>query len=222
MLFNQRTEYVVSYAVEQRETIKVTDMVRNSAPNKLQKDGRIYFRDEDGNPIAITVSPLHEKFETQIEPGVWSLVKSLVDKGYLTVSSCEGHDGSDFFVKIVFDGRASADEFVKALPTIPGLQIKIEDQSANVVRYLEHGQVKYRKVLPDENVSKHEEVKFINMLFYRNYVDCCYVSLYIYPTLKTYNVFKQFQYYREKRKNFKTSKNALVTFIKTSLPDYIL
>ncbi len=221
-MFPQQIEYIARYSVEQRKNVDVSEMVLKSAPNKLHKDGRIYFEDVDGNHIAITVSPLHEKFETQIETGVWPLVKSLVDKGYLTVSSCEGHDGSNFYVKLVFNGRGSAEEFISQLPKILGLEITIEDQSANVVRYLEHGEVKYRKVLPDEHVSKHEEIKFVNMLFFRNYTDCCYVILTIYPKLKSMNPFKHFQYYREKNKNFNNSKTQLVEFVRNNLSTYIL
>lgn len=215
-------EFYVRYPVQQRRTVEVSEMVLKSAPNKLHKDGRIYFEDEEGNYIAITVSPLHVEFASQIEIGVWPLVKSLVDKGYLTVSSCEGHDGSNYYVKIVFNGKQSANEFIDQLPSIPGLEVKIEEQSANVIRYVEHGEVKYRKAFPDENVSKHEEVKFINMLFNRQYTDCCYVTLLIYPKISTLNPLKYYRYHKEKTKNFSKSRTCLVDFVKNNLLYYTL
>lgn len=221
-MFDKHIEYYVRYPIENRKVISVTEMVLKSAPNRMHKNGRIYFEDENGNPIAISVSPLHEKFETQIEPGVWPVVKNLVDKGYLTTSSCEGHDDSDFYVKLVFAHRKSAEEFVNQIPNIPGLIITFENQSANVVRYLDQGNVKYRRVLPDEHVSKYEEVKFINMLFYRKYTDCCYVTITLYPNLKSFNPFKNYRYRKEKTKNFHSSKDLLVEFIKNKLTPYEL
>lgn len=221
-MFHEPIEYYVRHPFEQQRVIHISELVLKSAPNKLHKDGRIYFEDEQGNYVAITVSPLHTDFATQVEQGVWPLVKAFVDKGYLTTSSCEGHDGSDYFVKLVFNGRQSAEQFVEQLPKIAGLQTTIQDQSANVVRYIEHGTVKYRQAFPDENISKFEEVTFINMLFNRQYTDCCYVTIRIYPRLASFNPFKHIKYRKDKAKNLESSKELLVNYVTTELPYYSL
>ena len=221
-MFREKIEYIVKVPIEHRKEIKLSDPIIRSAPNKLHKDGRIYVCNKPGNYIAITVSPLHEEFPSQIESGIWPLVKILIDKGYLTVSSCEGHKGSDYFVKIVFGSLESAEDFINLLPKIKGLSYLFEEKSANVVRYMENGLEKYRKVLPDENFSKYEEVKDINKLFYRQYEDCYYVTLKIYPKLKSLNVFKLYYYHKEKIKNFNKSKNELIDYIENNLPYYNL
>jgi len=65
--------------------------VKYRCPNFLHKNGKIHAS-KIGEPyVAVTVSPYHDKFQSQIEEPVWPVVKGLVDKGYLPVSSCGGH-----------------------------------------------------------------------------------------------------------------------------------
>ena len=58
--------------------------------NKLQADGRINI---DGASSA-SVSPYSEHFRSQVEDGIWPLVNTLYNRGYLPVSSCAGHRSS--------------------------------------------------------------------------------------------------------------------------------
>lgn len=213
-------EHIVKANYKTEQQVDVQDIVLTSAPNVLQKDGRIYFKDEQGNYLAVTVSPLHPRFETQIEPGVWPLVNALVQKGYLTVSSCEGHDGSDYFVKLVFDTETSAQQFIDQFPLIRGLIFEIQHQSANVIRYIVNGKAKYRPAGYDENIDKYQEVKYINMLFNRNYTDCCYVIMKLYPKLKSFNPFKHYRYSREKSEYFAESKKTLNNYINNYITAY--
>ena len=213
-------EHIVQASYKTQQQVDVRDMMLTSAPNILHKDGRIYFKDELGNYLAVTVSPLNPKFKTQIEHGVWPVVNALVKKGYLTVSSCEGHDGSDYYVKIVFDTEVSAQQFIDQFPKIKGLVFELEYQSANVIRYIVNGQAKYRPAGHDENIDKYQEVKYINMLFNRSYTDCCYVIIKVYPRLKSFNPFKQYAHRNEKKKYYAQSKSTLNYYIDNHVTVY--
>jgi hypothetical protein len=58
--------------------------------NTEQEDGRINM----GNDTSASVSPYSTHFQSQVEAGVWPLVERLYLKGYLPVSSCQGHRGN--------------------------------------------------------------------------------------------------------------------------------
>jgi len=55
--------------------------------NTVHADGRINI---DGASSA-SVSPYSEHFRSQVEDGIWPLVNTLYNRGYLPVSSCAGH-----------------------------------------------------------------------------------------------------------------------------------
>jgi len=107
---------------------------RDQAPNKIIKSGRdtkIVYSLEPY--IAVTVSPFHAAFSSQVESGVWDLVRSLNDKGYNTVSSCEGHYDQDIhkgspMVIVAFTNNTSRDLFVSRVSEIPGTLIEQDIQ----------------------------------------------------------------------------------------------
>lgn len=183
MLLIENTEYVVySRFKQQRREINYSRLIQMDAPNRLQKNGRIYATDINGKYVAVSVNILHPLFETQIEQGIWPVVNALVKKGYLTVSSCEGHDGSPCFVKLVFPNQNKAEEFVDGLFFCKGIFCKIETTSANVVRMIDsQGKLTYRNSEHENEFTHPFELEGINQLFSRSYSDFRYVYIEIYP-----------------------------------------
>ena len=84
--------------------------------NYKHKDGRIYAShlDDDENYTAVTVSPFHPKFETQIEDGIKEIVFPLINKNYIVISSCEGHDQylDNPAVRLAFANENDRDYFI--------------------------------------------------------------------------------------------------------------
>ena len=70
---------------------------------KKHKNGRIAVKlIKEGNPryvgeadVASTVPSSHPEFRSQIEDGIWDVVKLMIDCGYETTSSCVGHNWDD-------------------------------------------------------------------------------------------------------------------------------
>lgn len=66
--------------------------------------------------------PISPSLYDLLESGVREIVRALNEKGYLTVSSCEGHDnGNVRHVTLVFPTLKERDEFLK-LPTPDSLE----------------------------------------------------------------------------------------------------
>jgi len=110
---------------------------RDQAPNKrikVNKDVKTVYSIDPY--LAVTVSPYHPAFSSQVEPGIWDLVISLNNKGYNTVSSCEGHYDNDNhkgspMVIVAFTSEWSKDMFVDKVQKIPGTLIE-QDIDFNV------------------------------------------------------------------------------------------
>jgi len=183
MLFVKDTEYIVySRFKQQQKQVDYDHLIQMEAPNRLHKDGRIYATDINGKYIAVSVNVLHPLFETQIEKGIWPIVKALVDKGYLTVSSCDGHDGSPCFVKLVFPDQNRALEFIDCLYFCQDVVCTVQTNSANVVRMFDStGKFSYRNTEHEQEFNHKVELDGINQLFSRTYVDFRYVYMEIYP-----------------------------------------
>lgn len=92
---------------------------------KKHKNGRIavslYNKDDAGfkgeAEIASTVPSTHPEFRSQIEDGIWDVVKLMVDNGYETTSSCEGHGLTDPMpsINVKFDNALELIEFRQML-----------------------------------------------------------------------------------------------------------
>lgn len=78
-------------------------------------DGRTYNRiDSDGEYVSSFLSPYNRKILDNVEPGVRSLVSALINRGYLTAASCQGHsDQRTRFVMIAFGSELERQQFVK-------------------------------------------------------------------------------------------------------------
>jgi len=77
-------------------------------------DGRTYcFKDEDGNYVSSFVSQYSDIIENNLEPLVKDAVLGLHKQGYLTFTSCQGHDDSKHrYIGVVFNTKEQKNEFI--------------------------------------------------------------------------------------------------------------
>jgi hypothetical protein len=211
------------YRQEQKitsELIEETALTR--APNYKHPDGRIYASRPGEEYFAVSVSPLNPEFATQIEPKVLPLVNALLNKNYLPLSSCEGHGGSELFVRIVFGSKESADDFIIGLQGFPYLTLEYLETSANTLQYFENGKPKFRRMLPDERNDRYQEAQDINRMFKRSYTQVCYVTLSLYKLPK--GIFKFYRRHKIKQHRAKNETQLIEQLIKkiNAIEGYVL
>jgi hypothetical protein len=85
--------------------------------NRRNPDGSVnMFWAEGNNTNGIDVSPFIDNFREQIEDDIWPAVKALLDRNYLTVTSCQGHTLYDSaFVTVSFPSTIIADKFINMI-----------------------------------------------------------------------------------------------------------
>tara|TARA_R110000796_G_C14514286_1_gene430203 strand:- start:198 stop:956 length:759 start_codon:yes stop_codon:yes gene_type:complete len=102
--------------------------------NDHLKNGRTYcFKDEDGNYVSTFVSQYSDIIENNLEPRVKDGVLALHKKGYLTFTSCQGHDDSKHrYIGVVFNTTEQKQEFVSEMNSL-GCDIYWCDNMINTV-----------------------------------------------------------------------------------------
>tara|TARA_Y100001951_G_C11136367_1_gene181058 strand:- start:39 stop:611 length:573 start_codon:yes stop_codon:yes gene_type:complete len=141
--------------------------------NKLFPNGRIHASekqdlDYSNGYYALSVSPFDKEYDNEVEPGVLQHCKALVRKGYLPLSSCEGHYGNkhylNWYVMIAVPGKNRIErifDVIQKLKDVPGIFFKVKEQVANV-----NGQIGVRVEQPMEREAEYNE---LNRLFMRNH-----------------------------------------------------
>lgn len=132
--------------------------------NILHSDGRIFV---DGDGIAQTVSPYAPDFYENIEEDIKPLVSALVAKGYLTYSSCGGHQVvKRRFVAVAFPDKESCRSFIDSVRKL---------YNHWLIHYeIKHGTGYY--FVDESNVMFH--TNFLNTtIFHRGYEDYWFVEM---------------------------------------------
>jgi hypothetical protein len=195
-------------------------IVHNNSLNYKHKDGRIYAsRSEDAeNYVAVTVSPFHSKFDSQIENGIKDLVYAFLEKNYIVMSSCEGHNSLlNFpFVKLALSDPLDRDYLIDQLKNIPYISFVKSDKSANVELYVENNIVKFKK-LDKDNYNYMEEADAINKLYFRNhnryyFLDICFFK-YDYAW---WNIISKLILNHNRLKYFKNIQKDTISLIKSN------
>ena len=85
--------------------------------NEHVVNGRTYsFKDEEGNYVSCFVSQYSNIIERNLEPGVRDAVLALHKRGYLTFTSCQGHDDSKHrYIGVVFNTKQQKKDFVSEM-----------------------------------------------------------------------------------------------------------
>jgi hypothetical protein len=148
--------------------------------NRKHPSGRICVCDSDDDELntAVSVRPYHELFSSQIEDGIKDIVYAFVNKNYMPVSSCEGHDWAwdSTFVKLAVTSMQEADELAAYFTSIPYVTVDIYEQSANTEFYVENGVTKARPLDPNRYDAK-SEADTINRLYFRHHNNYCFLNI---------------------------------------------
>jgi hypothetical protein len=148
--------------------------------NRKHPNGRICVVDSDDDDLytAVSVSPYHELFSSQIEDGIKDIVYAFINKNYMPISSCEGHDWSwdTTFVRLAVTSMQEADVLGAYFASIPFVTVHSYVQSANNEFYVENGVTKVRPLDPARYNAKSEATT-INRLYFRNHSDYCFLNI---------------------------------------------
>jgi len=196
------------------------------APNIKKKNGQINCEGLFGNDdFAITVSPFNKKFKTQIEDGVWPFVKLLLDKNYMTMSSCQGHScilgGDSFHFILAIPNEEKCKELQNKFNKIKNCKAFMYTSVCNVSINLKSNSpynYKAEKLINSQQINL-EEYEDINNLYCRNYERYYFLQVYIlfgeqfYPLISK-NFIKSIIY----RVKFYLAKKNLHSFMQNQLP----
>lgn len=222
-LFNSPTSIVqpapvinaqFKYSYEQQAAVAHID----NALNYKHKDGRIYAsKSIDENYTAITVSPFHPKFDSQIEDGIKDLVYAFVEKNYVVMSSCEGHDDllGFAFVKIAFSDPQDREYVIEQLKNTPYISFLKSDKSANVELYVKNNSVKFKK-LDSDGYTYREEADAINKLYFRNHDRYYFLNIEFFKySGPWWNIIGKYVLKYKRLDRFKSIQQQLVSLVKS-------
>ena len=134
-------EIVVPYYHQQEQNLPMFKSVEDGhryamfvKGNDHNINGRTYcFKDEDGNYVSSFVSQYSNIIEDNLEPRVKDGVRALHKKGYLTFTSCQGHDDSKHrYIGVVFNTKEQKRQFVSEMNSL-GCDIYWYDNIINTV-----------------------------------------------------------------------------------------
>lgn len=148
--------------------------------NQRWPDGRIYGLDRDGRYVSHSVSPFAGSFLENLEDGVRDLILALKQKGYFSISSCQGHCLWDRrYVKLIFPSREAALAFQQALPFDLTYNLKHAAEFLNVSLELDgHGNIlNASSTAVARNHSR--AVEYVNAFLRRSYADAWFLEVII-------------------------------------------
>ena len=147
--------------------------------NKKFENGRIHASEEQdldysNGYLALSVSPFDKDFDIEVEKGVLPHCHEFIRKGFLPISSCEGHftkkHHMPFYIMLALGGKNKLDritDIINKTKHISGISYKIKEQQANV-----KGELLERV---DYTLDKEQEYAELNRLFMRNHIDYHYL-----------------------------------------------
>jgi hypothetical protein len=191
------------YKAEKRETKVIPKVKRKSFSDILKNaqhtlvntkvNGRIFFQSKTGRYVATNVSPYSPNFENNIEPKIKKAVMRLKDKGYLTLSSCQGHCVySKRYITLAFYSRERAEKFVKDLGINKFVYKFFKPEQYMNTSYVLEGD-KITDVVDKKDHDPQECVFSLNTLFERNYTEYCILEIRLSNQISKFN-FKDFMY----------------------------
>lgn len=234
----EQSSKTVSLKVTNDDLLKIAFFEQG---NKLRgPDGRTYnYIDKDGNYVSSRVSPLSKIIVDNVEPGISSLVFSLIDKGYLTTGSCQGHEDSKWRrVSIFFPTKDQAEDFkdfFKKFKLPISFRYNFDYDNYDDQDYRKHTFIfkcrEFQKDNPsiDEiknfKTSKDEIVRAYNIMCLTNYPKCYILQMTIASPKDPLNItdflINYFKYFYDmhlyKKRDFYTQK--IVDIVKQELPE---
>lgn len=208
------------------DRINYENAIKYRCPNFLHTNGKIYAS-KPGEPyVAVTVSPYHKNFQSQIEESVWPVINALVNKGYLPVSSCGGHTDPwwEYYFMVAVGKENQVEELLIELENVPNTHVDVYQSVANVHQYYEHGKFKYRPLEELEGTMKGE-YQDLNILFNRNYSNYFFIKVrFKHETFKLrfnpFNIFASHIFHKREIQEFELWKNNILDYVENKLDYY--
>jgi hypothetical protein len=147
-------------------------------------------------------------------------VQALLDKGYLTLSSCEGHNisFSHFYITLAFGSEETSTQFVSGLGQIRGMTVEYKRSVANVKQVMGKN-IKWQKLDPQEHIL-HDEYVDLNRMFKRRYAEYWFVIINLFASRRgALNVFWNISNNHHKHQHSIQSKQLLLSRI-GELPEH--
>lgn len=204
--------------------------------NKVQSSGRINSGgDSRAYATSVSVSPYSKELEFNLEGGVKKLVKALIGKGYLTLSSCEAHTIEDRRnVVIAFKDLATVSKFINDMNKYQFFDT-VEFNIFRPESYMEPPESykeKFRNIYTErlkgnnskrEKLNKDQCVLSLNTLFGRGYDDYVLLELIVSPNVNDLgrSLWTKFKIWSQRifgRTNSMT--RSLTEFVEGELPFY--
>ncbi|MGD1524118.1 hypothetical protein [Vibrio owensii] len=209
-------EQTVKIQAEVKQEVKKTqeqlyNEIFMTGHNKRHPDGRVHTGIPCDMPdwyLAMSISPDYKEFDTQVEEGIYPAVKALVDKGYMTISSCQGHPGR-IHLQIGFGNEYSRDHLIDVVKSfnIPTAEFIIHNHCANVnfdMKDLLNKDLKNVSVFGD-GVDEEDLIALnaqsFNFQFHKNYKQWFFVDINVLD--KHFTTWKGIQYWWYIRKKEK-------------------
>lgn len=158
--------------------------ITHNTNNVTHKDGRIYLKiNANGELFAQSISPFSKTFFDNIEPKIKDLIQSLMDKRYLTYSSCEGHNMTfRRYVGLAFVDADSREHIINEIKNLNlyGIEYHLKDSVANCpIEFNDKGNYTYKnKIIPKTEISE-KEIEAFNIQFHRQYERYYFLELII-------------------------------------------
>lgn len=178
----------------QQENIEFKDKLRRQLffgnISKRGTDGRTYnFIDNNGNYVSSFLSPYNKNILDNVEPEIKSIVKILLEKGYLTAGSCQGHPDDKIdktFIRWVNVAFISDEERSKFIKEIDSYKLPVywyfnfldfketpkkQEKRDGITLYV-NMQDKVFKTIDDQMIEKYTEqdlTDYWNLMFSRSY-----------------------------------------------------
>lgn len=160
--------------------------------NVVHKDGRIYLKiNAKGELFAQSISPFSKTFFNNIEPKIKDLVTALINKRYLTYSSCEGHDLSfRRYIGLAFVDDSSRQHIIDQINSLNlwGVECHKKESVANCpIEFNDNGNYIYKnKIIPEEKINE-QEIEAFNIQFHRQYERYYFLELVIFKAVPDFN-----------------------------------
>ena len=168
------------------------------AHNRKHKDGRIYSHiDTNGQKVAMSVSPKFEGFESQVEAGIFPAVNALKEKGYFTISSCEGHPYGAL-IKVGFGTHQCREDFITSINAaeIPHVSFRRHGLCVNTRAVINENTASVVKKERNEKEGnfdywEKEQAKNFNMQFDTHFDKWFMLDVYVLQPSPMWKIFKK-------------------------------
>lgn len=199
-----------------------------NSTNKLRgADGRTYeYIDEDGNYVSRRVSPYSVHIFDNLEPLVKDLVLKLIEKGYLTTDSCQGHSDRKYsFVNVAFNSEKQMNDFINFFKlfnsNIKYKIIDLKNPKSNGFRFVYNQQKFNHKKLKVKDYTNltytyKEAIMYFNTMFMRNYSDYYLVQIILTDGRKILDPINYITYHFFRKQRI----NNILKHIENNLPNY--